>query len=232
MKSDFDFQRFVDIPDPFAEPADAIAPPARELPAGYGPTRSDVRAARMAALGGAFAYEVLGLILLRTRPDLASMPVWSLALGLMIPAAAAGIALGAATRTGDEGLGEPVRRLAALAIGTPVLFAAATLLVAPNSLASYTHDDAFWQQARSCIVTSAMLGAGPLLLGAWAVRRAFVAAARWRAAALGVACGALAAAMLSLVCPNGNAFHVLVGHGTMMIVMGLAGAIVGRWIAA
>ncbi len=232
MKSDFDLQRFVDIPDPFADAAESIAPPPREFPSRYGPTRSDVRATRMAALGGAFAYEVLGLMLLKTRPDLVSMPVWSIAVGLMIPAAGAGIALGAATRTGDEGLGEPVGRVAALAIGAPVLFAAATLLVAPNSLASYARDDAFWQQARSCIVTSAMLGAGPLLLGAWAARRAFVAAARWRAAALGIACGALAAAMLSLVCPNGDAFHVLVGHGTMMIVMGLAGALVGRRIGA
>jgi hypothetical protein len=65
-------------------------------------------------------------------------------------------------------------------------------------------------------------------LAGWALRHAFAAAARWRFAAAGVACGALAATTMSVVCANGNAAHVLLGHGTFMLVAGLAGWLVGE----
>jgi len=72
-----------------------------------------------------------------------------------------------------------------------------------------------------------ILTVGPLVLGAWAYRRAFVTASRWRTAALGVACGGLSTATICLACPDQTALHVIVGHGTAMIVGGLAGALLG-----
>jgi hypothetical protein len=68
-------------------------------------------------------------------------------------------------------------------------------------------------------------------MAAFAFRRAFVAASTLRSAVLGVACGALAASTMSIVCPHEGALHVLLGHGTMMVVGGILGALVGRHIA-
>jgi len=49
-----------------------------------------------------------------------------------------------------------------------------------------------------------------------------------RRAALGVACGGLAAASMSLCCFHREMLHVLIGHGSMMLVGGVAGALLGR----
>jgi hypothetical protein len=225
MRSDFDWQRLGDIPDPFAGPAGALPANERVVLAPT-PPRARVRTMRATAFAAALAYEVVIVSLFKIRPDFASLPAWLLISGLAIPSAGSALALVAALRHGPSGLGESPFRLRAFTIGAPILFAAATWLALPQ-----VHDDAFWPHAWACFLTTGILGLGPLLLGAWAFRHAFVAAAGWRAAAVGVACGAFGATALSLVCTNESATHVLVGHGPMMLVMGLLGAIAGRKIA-
>jgi hypothetical protein len=227
MNDDRDMNRLLEIGDPFADDATVpLRPMPSKLPA-TSPTRGHVQTVRTVAFVAAMLYDAAWLALRETRPDLPSLPPSAIALGLGIPLAASAIALGAATRRGRRGLGLPAAHIAALAIVAPALFVVATLLVAPAG----DGDDLFWHRAARCMAAAAILALGPLGLGLWAFRRAFVAAPAWRTAAMGIACGALAAATLSLHCPVSSAWHVVVGHGTVMLVAGLAGAWLGRTFA-
>jgi hypothetical protein len=229
MNDDFDLKQLADIGDPFAE--DARAPvrpmdPAR-APRGRSPTRSRMRVLRGVALAAALFYDASWLLFHERRGDLTQQPPAGLALGIAIPLAAASVALAGAVRRGPRGLGAPATRLAALAIGAPVLFALGTLLAAPPE----TGDPLFWRHAAGCMAVTGLLALGPLALGLWAFRHAFAAAAGWRTAAVGVAAGGLAAATMSLACPITTAAHVIVGHGLMMLIAGLAGALLAPVLA-
>jgi hypothetical protein len=50
----------------------------------------------------------------------------------------------------------------------------------------------------------------------------------WRTVALGVACGAFAAAAMRSVCLNDNPWHVLAGHGAGILLGALIGASLSR----
>jgi hypothetical protein len=108
----------------------------------------------------------------------------------------------------------------------PVLFAVATLMASPLD-AGEGH---FWNLAARCMGVTALLTVGPLVLGVVVFRHAFAAASAWRTAALGVACGAMTAATMSVACWHVGALHVIVGHGAMMVVGGVAGALLGRQV--
>jgi hypothetical protein len=228
MNDDLDLKRLADIGDPFAEDASAPVRPMDRQRAlvGHSPTRSRMRALRSVALAAALFYDVAWLFHER-RSDLASASPMGLALGIAIPLAVAVIALGAATRSGPRSLGAPAGRIAALALGAPILFAVATFLAAPTE----EGDRLFWHHAVGCMTVTAILALGPIALGLWAFRRAFAAAAGWRMAAVGVAAGGLAAATMSLACPITTAVHVIVGHGLVMIVGALAGALLAPALA-
>ena len=228
MNDDFDLERLADIGDPFAEDAKAPAPPMDRSRAPLAsPTRARLRALRTIALAAALIYDVAWLVLHERRADLTSTSPGGLALGIAIPLTVAVLALGAAARSGARGLGIRASRVAALALGGPVLFAAATVLAAPPD----TADPLFWRHAAGCMAVTAILALGPMALGLWAFRRSFAAAATWRTAAVGVAAGALAAATMSLACPITTASHVILGHGLVMIVAGLIGALAAPSLA-
>ncbi len=228
MKDHRDMDRLAEIGDPFADDVSAAVRPlvskAAERPS---PTRPRVRALRTIAFASAFLYDAAWIALRHTRPDLGSLPPSTIALGLAIPLAAGALALGAAAQPGERGLGLSAARVTALAVAAPALFVVATLLGAPMG----GEGDLFWRHTRGCMAATALLAVGPLGLGLWAFRRAFVAAAAWRTAAIGVACGALAAATLSLTCPVSSPWHVVLGHGTVMLVAGLMGALLARALA-
>jgi hypothetical protein len=229
MSDDFDLKQLADIGDPFAEEARAPIRPmdrsrTRLAPS---PDRARVRALRTIALALALAYDAAWLVFHERRADLISAPPWGLALGMAIPLAAAALGLLAALRPGPRGLGAPAARIAALAVGGPVLFALATLLAAPHE----GGDALFWRHAASCMAVTGLLALGPLALGLWAFRHAFATSAGWRTAAIGVAAGGLAAATMSLACPITTATHVIVGHGLIMTVAALAGALLAPTLA-
>ena len=221
--SDFDLERLAALPDPCAEAASAPLALGESPPSLPAPTRSRVRAFRAVAVVAALVYDAVWPAFVQRRGDLGSLSLLRLALGLAIPLTAAAISINAARRNGDRGLGATTNRLLMLVLASPVLFAGATLLTAPPEV----YDDSFWRHATGCAIVSAELAIGPLALGLLAFRRAFAAASAWRAAALGVACGALAAATMSLVCPLGNAAHVVLGHGGVMLLTGIVGAWLG-----
>jgi hypothetical protein len=223
MSDELDLKRMAEIPDPFAGPSRGPAPKGVQ-PAGSSPTRSQVRSKRLIAAAAVVAYEVGWILVVERRRDLGQLPAWTIALGLIIPLAAAALALAAVTGAGKRGLGAPASWLAALTLTPPALFALATLVAGPMD-AGEGH---FWNLAVRCMGVTALLTAGPLALGAVVFRHAFAAAAVWRTAALGVACGAIAAATMSIACWHVGSLHAIVGHGTMMLVGGIAGALLGR----
>jgi hypothetical protein len=224
MSDDLDFQRMSEIPDPFQPSVEA---PRTVQRAGVAsPTRRQVRRSRAIAAAAAVAYEAGWVLVVERRRDLGQLPAWTIALGLVIPLVAAALALVAVTGRGRRGLGAAASWLAALTWIPPALFAVATLVTGPLD-AGEGH---FWNLAVRCMGVTALLTAGPLALGAAVFRHAFAAASAWRTAALGVACGAMAAATMSLACWHVGALHAIAGHGTMMIVGGVAGALLGRRI--
>jgi hypothetical protein len=215
------------VPDPLPGLADLPLLPRRASPPARPATRSAVARSRMLALAGALLYELAWLGVLNKRGDLHSVGGRTLFVETAIPvvAAVAGLAAGAAS--GSRGMGVPKARIAAWALAVPAFFAVATVVGGPHDIDA----ESFWSHGLRCFVLTALFSVGPLALAAHAFRRAFVAVPAWRAAALGAGCAALAATTTSLVCSTGNAAHVLVGHGTMILVaVGLA-ALLGRRIA-
>jgi hypothetical protein len=217
---------FADIPDPFGEVGPGGAPlrPTPRTPA-PSPTRGRIRGMRAIAWASALLYEVALAAQLHTHA--AGRSHDTLMVGLAAPLAAGGIVLAVGTRRGPLGLGPPASRVALATLVGPTLFVAASLFLLPADV----DDGHYWGHALACVVTGACLAAGPVALIALAWRHAFPAAARWRTAALGVACGAMATTTLSLVCPVTSAWHVAVGHGAAMMLGGLVGAAIARWTA-
>jgi hypothetical protein len=228
MSSRLDLPQLDEIPDPYASASAAPMPPAARRPHARSPSRARVRALRWASVAAAIVYDAVAIAFLHVRPNLGSTPAWALAIELSIPLAAASVALAAVARKGPNGLGETTVRVALLSVTAPVVFALATVALAPHD----TLGAAFWPAAARCIGVTAILAAGPATFGLLAVRRAFAAAPAWRMAALGIVCGAFAAAAISFVCPVNSAYHVLVGHGAMMLLLGGLGGLIGHRVAA
>jgi hypothetical protein len=224
MSDDLDLQRMTEIPDPFGS---SRGPSSKEAqPPGAAPTRGEVRKRRAIAAAAAVAYEVGWVLVVERRRDLGQLPAWTIAVGLVIPLASAALALAAVTSPGRRGLGAAASWIAGLTLMPPVLFAVATLMASPLD-AGEGH---FWNLAARCMGVTALLTVGPLVLGVVVFRHAFAAASAWRTAALGVACGAMTAATMSVACWHVGALHVIVGHGAMMVVGGVAGALLGRQV--
>jgi hypothetical protein len=225
VTDDLDLEGLGRIPDPFAEAVGAAVPAPASPPATTSPTRADVGKRRLVAAAAAVLFEVVWVAFVERRHDLGALPAWSIALGIAVPLGAAALALGAANGKGRLGLGAPALWLASLCTAAPLVFGALTLAISPAD-----EDGRFWELAVRCVGVSAVLTTPPLVLVVVAFRGAFVTASTWRTAALGVACGGLAAATMSLVCTHTGGLHVVLGHGLMMLVGGGVGALLARRI--
>lgn len=223
MKDPIDTDRITDVPDPLAGISDWPLPPRRSVALEVSPTRSHVAAVRATALGGALLYELAWIVLMSKREDLHTMSRAVLLTELAIPIVAGLLALAAAA-PGALGMGQPKGRLTTLALLSPVVFIVATVVASPRDVDA----EPFVSHALRCFAYTALYSAGPIVLAAWAFRRSFVAAPAWRSAALGLACGAMGAATMSVICSVGTPAHVLVGHGGMMLVAGIGGALLGK----
>ena len=221
-----DLDEIAAIPDPYAGGDRGGTPSVPALGGSRAPSRSQRRRRLGLALAAALLYEAAWVLFAEHRADLASVAPSTIALGLLVPLGACALALSAVLRSGPRGLGAPAPYLVACACLPPVLFAGgASLWTSPDPPDSAF---SFWAHAARCMLVTALLAAAPLALGVLAFRRAFVAAAGWRTASLGAACGALAASTMSLVCSNGGVLHVVIGHGAMILAGAGAGALVGR----
>ncbi|HTB75414.1 MAG TPA: NrsF family protein [Polyangiaceae bacterium] len=223
MKDPFDIHRIADVPDPLSDVDDWPLPSRRDVALAASPTRSRMATARATALGAALLYELAWLVVMSKRDDLHTTPRAVLLTELAIPVMAALLALFAAT-PGALGLGQPKGRMTVLALLAPALFVAATVVMSPGGADA----EPFFMHSLRCFAWTAVYSIGPMVFAAWAFRRSFVGAPVWRSAALGMACGAVGAATMSLVCAVGSPAHVLVGHGGMMLVGAAAGAWLGN----
>lgn len=224
---DFDLKRLDDISDPLAQVAQASLPPLRSRPLTRPRTRSEVTALRGAALGLSVLYQIAWIAIIAKRGDLPTMSRSTLLIEIAIPVLAAVWATVVALAPGRNGMGISERRLAVLTLLAPLLFLIGTLLVGPDDIDTQP----FAVHALGCFGWTLLLSAVPLVFTAWASRRVFVTASRWHLAALGIGCAALAASTMSIICSVGSPAHVIVGHGGMMLVAGIAGALLGRRIA-
>jgi hypothetical protein len=224
---DLDLASLGRVPDPLVDVAKLPSLPPRVEPAARPRTRAGAAAIQRWALLGAVLYEVAWLVVLNKRGDLHTTPGRTLFVEVAIPVVAASIGVGAATTRGGRGLGPPKGWLAPLAVLAPVLFVVATLISAPADV----DPESFGAHALRCFALTAVFAAGPLAFAGHAFRGAFVAAPAWRSATLAVGCAALAAVTTALACSVGSAAHVIVGHGSMMLVAAVIGALVGRRLA-
>jgi hypothetical protein len=224
MKDFFDIHRISDVPDPLAGISEWPAPPRRRVTLEPSPTRSRLVAVRATALAAALLSELAWAFIISKREDLHTMPRTVLVTELAIPIAVALLALAAAAGPGARGMGQPKGRMTALVFLAPALFVAATLVTAPADV----DPSPFLRHSLECFAWTGLISAVPIGLAAWVFRRSFVTAPAWRGAALGMACGATGATTMGVVCSVGSAGHVLLGHGTMMLVAALGGA----WLAS
>lgn len=225
MKPEFDLRRLEEIPDPFAGDVQTSSLAFETLPPA--PTRRELRTRRALAAVGALSYEALLVAMMGVRPDLSDVPRSALVLGLAAPLIAARLALSIGARSGPRGVGLPAGHVAAFLLLPLASFVLGALL--SQKTARVVPDDMFWSANFVCITGIMMLALGPLVLAVVAYRRSFAAVARWRTAALGVASGAFAAAAMELSCPLDGRLHVLVGHGTPLVVGGLVGLALARF---
>jgi hypothetical protein len=224
MKDPFDIHRIADVPDPLDGIDEWPLPDRPRAAVADSPTRSGTVTARLSALGAALLYELVWVGAMTKRRDLHTTSPAVLLMELAIPMAAALLALSAAAPSGAHGLGQPKGRIVTLALLSPMLFVAATLVGSPGDVDA----EPFLAHGLRCFAWTAVYSLGPMALAAWAFRRSFVAAPVWRSAALGMGCGAAGAATMSVVCSVGSAAHVLVGHGGMMLVGAVAGGLLGN----
>lgn len=222
---DPDLDRLLEIPDPYADALPSahseVAPPV--LPPS--PTRAAVRRLRLLALGCALLYEVGLLALSGLRPDLATLAPRSLALATVAPLVSALLALVAAGRVG--GVGGTGLRVGAVLLVPFGLFSLSTLFAAHGAVV--LSGRAYWAATAMCAMGAVMFAAGPFALAVHAFRRGFASAAEWRTAALGVGCGALAAAAMNLRCAVDGQLHLLLGHGAGLLVAGAVGLSLARF---
>jgi hypothetical protein len=224
-----DGERLSDVPDPFAGDPGALPPPP-PLPPEPPPTRAQHHWRLLATGMIAVLFQIGWIVAWRRRVTLADLSSLQLAVGLGVPLAGAILLWLAAARRGGQGLGTRTVWLATGILSVPLLFAVATLAFAPAD-----HDEsaaALLGGALRCVVGSAILCAVSLTLFGLAFRGAFAAGSRWRSAALGGACGALTTATMSVACPNGALIHVLLGHGTIIVLGGAIGGLLGRFTRA
>jgi negative regulator of sigma F NrsF-like protein len=221
MKDELDLDRLGEIPDPFP---DAGRPPQQRNPtqAVRSLTRAGVRGIRIGAVTVALLYDGAWPALIRRRADMASVSPAQLGLQIGAPLVVATMAAWVFGRTSRSGLGER-KAILVLVLGSPVLFALATAATLPH-----LDVDRFWHHTVGCLLVTAILAAGPLAVGMYAYRRAFATLFAWRTAGIGLASGALAAATIALACPISDAWHVLIGHGTAMLLAGALGGLLAR----
>jgi hypothetical protein len=161
---------------------------------------------------------LLGFLGLRQKTHL---DAWGIAVGAGFPVLAAGAVLAVLFRSTARSASI---RFAVL--GGALVFLATTWLVqAPG--------DQTVRGMLACLAQAMVMAGCTIPIVLLSLRRAFATGATWRAAAVGLASGLLAASALRLRCSDDGFVHVLVGHGLPILVAALAaGALGSRYLRA
>jgi hypothetical protein len=215
---------WLDIPDPLAG-AQLPANRAPAAPSAPSPTRADLKKRRLGGFAGGLVWAGAALAWFGLREELAENA------GLVAGQAIAWVllvlsALMLALGGGRRGLGSPVGRARALAIGAPVAFLAASLFWLPKTAEPFGATGDFTNLA-ACFAVGMAVAVPLLALALWSVRRSFPSAAGWRGALLGAASGLGAALVLTLHCASPLGGHIALAHGLPLLLSSLAAA----WLA-
>ena len=193
------------IPDPFEKELDAPIPAIDPARLGSGIARPQLRAQRLAALVLVFAYEAVLLAIFGVRPDLADVPSSYLFLAAAAPVFAGVFAWWISV--------DHRRPWAATAL---VLAAFAAAQIAASAIDWPARFEA-WRWMR-CMGLSALFASAPLLVVVFVFRHAFASQSAARTAVLAAVTAVFAASVLRLHCPNDLLLHVLLSHGTPVLV--------------
>jgi hypothetical protein len=152
---------------------------------------------------------------------MAQVALWSLVLA---------VAVSLAMAPGRHGLGADLRWTGSMAVLAPLGFMLLALVwLVPGSSGSFGEVGALGPLS-GCFTYALLVAVPTTLLAAWSLRRAFPAAAAWRGAAVGAACGLSSALVLTLHCASPLGGHIALGHGLPIAVsVVLAALLVGRW---
>lgn len=216
MTSPLDPDDLFDVPDPFAASGSPAAPPTPPDVDAWpsSPTRARTRAIRVAAVVGAVACEALLVSMMGLRSAVARDALL-LGVAVALPAATA-LAVVVAARSQGSHRG----RVAVTLVASLVVFAITTGITVRGG-------GDWLDETLECIMGTSLMAFGPALLAILAMRRAFVAGATLRTAALGIGAGLLGAAATRLYCPNDVFGHVMVGHGSPILLAAVLAALLG-----
>jgi hypothetical protein len=204
-----------DIPDP-VRPLRALPPPP-SIANVASPTRA-ARARRNIALFGA-AIVVASAIVLRggIRADLLDgFVIFQLGTWMLVIAFAARVVVIPAER----GLPSGLRALQVGLLALVLVFSALALAPAVSGFE--------WHSFLGCALFGASVALAPLAAAALALRRSFLSAPGWRGAVIGAACGLGGTIGVHAHCPRQSSAHVLLSHGTPIVLGALAGSVLGR----
>jgi hypothetical protein len=132
---------------------------------------------------------------------------------------------------GRRGLGGPVSRLRLAALGAPILFIVVGLLWLPQGSPSSFGQIGPWGAVMSCVLLGLLVALPMVLVGVWAMQRAFPSASGWRGAALGAGLGLVGSVALTAHCGSLFGGHVALAHGLPIVVSALLGAVLGSRVA-
>lgn len=210
---------FQDIPDPVTSGAPIPAPPPAP-PEEPSPTRAQRSRSTLLAVIVAPAWIALAALGLGIRGDIADSAVVA---RVVVWSALGAIALLSVLRPRARGLPPGARVVQLCLVAVPILYAAAVLAI-PRSAALHP---GLPGAPYGCIALSILLAAVPLALAAVFLRRTFLSLPGLRGAAVGAVCGVAGAAGLHAHCSVETTLHLLLGHGTGIVVCALIGAALG-----
>lgn len=214
---------FNDIPDPVSSSVTSVPPP-RSVSLPEAPRRSLVFRHRVTALTVSVAWLGSHLAVYGVRQDLSELSAAYVIAQVLVPLAFAACSLFLALEPGKLGLGTGIVLAASLLIAGPAAFWLIAFGVPPPRPAASGSGSML--SIALCLDLTLAWAAVPLLAAALSVRRAFPALARIRAALLGAAAGLFSGAVMNLHCPNVDRAHIALGHGVVILVAVVLGAVV------
>jgi hypothetical protein len=197
---------FFDIPDPLAEDCVESATPPLANPPAFAKTRTRAQVKfvqRIAPAAAIFSAVGLAAMMGLRSPTSAS----SLAYGVLAPLAFSALIL----RLAPSSLSGRVRFGFVLFSGLLVFSLTAIQTRGPG--------DGSARSMMACVMAGTMMSIAPLLIAFAATRHSFVTQVALRTASLGLSAGLIGAAAVRLHCPNDALVHLLLAHGTPIVLL-------------
>jgi len=190
-------------------------------------TRREVRRRRFLAIGVSLLWFVALLFAAGFQRDVAAAGTAFLG-QVVLPAALGFVAMYVAIARGRLGLGPRVEWLIGLTLAAPAVFAVAALA---SSAAPGAGDPPLLKHAIGCCSVAILVATVPMVAATYGLRRVSVTDAPWRSALVGIGIGLISAAVLGMHCSSTDGAHLVTGHITPVVLLGLSAVVVIRRFA-